>query len=67
MESAAAQCAPKTPGGGESESASGGVSPGTGPGSRPREQEEDQRNRDPSSFGQLQGERPPKTLAFFHL
>lgn len=60
MEPAAAQCDPKTPGRGKPELASGGVSPGAGPDSWPGEQEEDQQDRDSSSSGQLQGERPPR-------
>lgn len=66
MEPAAAQRDPKTSGGGKPESASGGVSPGTGPDSWPGEQEEDQQGRDSSSSGQLQGERPPRTLTFIN-
>lgn len=60
MEPAAAQCDPKTPGGGKPELASGGASPDAGPDSWPGEQEEDQQDRDSSSSGQLQGERPPR-------
>lgn len=65
-EPAAAQCDPKTPGGGQPESAAGGVSPGAGPGLWPGEQE-DQQDGDPGSSGQLQGERPPRARAFFFM
>lgn len=65
-EPAAAQCDPKTPGGGKPESVSGGVSPRAGPDSQPGEQEEDQQDTDSCSSGELQGERPPRALAFMN-
>ncbi|XP_047723166.1 nuclear receptor-interacting protein 2 isoform X1 [Prionailurus viverrinus] len=55
---AAAQCDPKTPGGGKPESVSGGVSPRAGPDSQPGEQEEDQQDTDSCSSGELQVPRP---------
>lgn len=63
-EPAAAQRDPKTPSGGKPESAAGRVSSGAGPDSWPGGQEEDQQDRDSSSSGQLQGERPPRAMTF---